>query len=177
MTRAAKPSDTTLVAGAVGRYATVSIIHRVSFPAAEVWAIVRDWGNQEVGKGLVERVTTSGEGIGSTRTLHIAQAAGGGSVTERLDARDEAEMCLAYSIIDYGPVPLAEYSGRFRVTSTGPASSELAFEARLLPKGIEPNDASAISISNMTIYLANLDRLLCASRSQVKGIEGEKVDC
>ena len=157
---AADVPRTHVATGMAGHRATVAIVHQLPCPAEATWAVVGDWGNQEVGAGFVERVEISGRETGATRTLILRSELGGGQVVERLEEHDDLRMTYRYALVDYGAAPWAGYSGRFTVAGAGPDRSTVLFEAEMVPVGVTAEQATGLSISNMRAYFGNLDRIL-----------------
>jgi hypothetical protein len=142
-----------------GDYVQVTSVHRIAAPARAVWGAVGDWSNSAIGKDFVERAVISGAGVGATRIFFLPARAGGGSVTERLDAMDNARMTYTYRLVDPGPLPVSDYSGDWAVRSTGPAAAEITFHCRFIPRGIDPQKAADIFIGNQDHVFSRLDEI------------------
>lgn len=135
---------------------------KLPYPAAAVWELVGDFGNAEIAAGFVERVETVGEGLGMERIFHLPQRLGGGSVRERLEELDPVLRRISYRITDNGPLPWTGYFGTITVTPCGPDACAILVELRLTPIGIRPEEAAAISMSNMDMFFRNLAQILDA---------------
>ncbi len=118
--------------------------------AADTWLAMRDFA-AIARAGLAERVAMQGDGIGSTRHLHMQ---GGGVLVERLDARDDAAFVLSYAMTERGPMPLAQYQASMRISGAG-QRCEVTFTASYEPQGIDENKANRM--------LGNVYRALIAT--------------
>jgi hypothetical protein len=109
-------------------------------------------------RGYVDRVETEGAGIGARRTYHLDPAIGGGSVVERLLELNEHERVIAYDMVDYGPLPWADYGGRIKVTPAGPDACIFIIRTHFFPLDPERADELAgLSRGNIGMYIANLE--------------------
>jgi hypothetical protein len=132
--------------------ATVEEHVRISAPADEVWSIVRDFGSIADWAPPIADADLDGEGVGAERTLTLAD---GGQVVERLEALDDDDRTLRYSIVD-GPLPVAEYEGTFSVTAIDDSTCEVAWGSTFTVDG-PPEDEITGMFSEL--YTAGLDGL------------------
>lgn len=109
----------------------------VQASALDTWRAMRDF-SAIARAGLAERVEMVGEGVGSCRRLHMP---GGAVLVERLDERDEEAFKLGYSMIESGPMPLAQYRARFHISGDGHACQVL-FSAEYEPRGVGEEKAN-----------------------------------
>jgi hypothetical protein len=118
---------------------TVKVNEDVAGPAAQVWALLSDFGGIQVG-GPVTSVATEGEGVGMTRTIGM----GGGRVIERLDRHDDDAMVFAYSIQnDDCPLPVSSYSATVQVTDKGDGTCNVDWTGTFEPQG---DEAAAVQV-------------------------------
>jgi Polyketide cyclase / dehydrase and lipid transport len=139
---------------------TVELGRRIDAPARDAWRLVGDFGGNVLTRGYVERVEVRGLGIGAERIYHLAAHVGTGSVVERLDALDDAQMLIRYSMTDNGPVPWTEYGGEIRVIAAGPRACMVSIRTRFLPVGAEGAILRTMSQRNIEMYFDNLARAL-----------------
>jgi len=118
--------------------------------AAATWQAMRDFA-AIARAGLAERVEMQGDGIGSTRHLHMQ---GGGVLVERLDSHDEAAFTLSYTMTERGPMPLLQYQASLHISGEG-HSCDVTFNARYEPQGISEDKANRM--------LGNVYRALIAT--------------
>ncbi|HTU13365.1 MAG TPA: SRPBCC family protein [Allosphingosinicella sp.] len=125
---------------------------RIAAPAEAVWAVVGDLASLVPGGGMVERIELDGEGAGAIRTFHLS---GGARVVERIESHEPALRCYSYRILDFGPLPFADYVGAAEVIADGRDGCLLSWSADATPAGV---DAATLR----TIVAANLDGALQA---------------
>jgi hypothetical protein len=121
----------------------------VAASATKTWKAMRDFSAIERA-GLAERVEMVGEGIGSTRCLHMP---GGRLLVERLDARDDDALTLTYAMTEPGPMPLKHYQASFEITGEG-QTCEVEFTAEYEPEGVTEEKANRM-LSNVYRALIN----------------------
>jgi hypothetical protein len=116
---------------------TVTVTEDIRGKAADVWALLSDFGGIQVG-GPITSVEVEGEGVGMVRTLGM----GGGKVIERLDRLDPAAMVFAYSIVnDDSPLPVRGYSATVTITDKGDGTCNVHWTGTFEPKGSPEADA------------------------------------
>jgi len=112
---------------------TVRISEDVDGPAADVWAILSDFGGVKVG-GPVTSFETEGEGVGMVRTIGM----GGGQVIERLDRHDPDARVFSYRILnDDSPLPVCGYSATVQVIDKADGTSHVNWTGTFEPRGSE----------------------------------------
>lgn len=99
----------------------------------EVWKVVGDFPGFVEAMGLP--VTTSGEGIGSTRTIEL-----GGTNVERLEALDNDAKRLVYSLVE-GPLPVKNYVSTMQLSAVDAGRTRLEWSSTFEPDGIAEADA------------------------------------
>jgi hypothetical protein len=107
--------------------AQTSVTEEIDRPAAEVWAVLRDFGNVPWMPGG-DQATVEGSGVGMVRVLV------GGAVRERLERVDEAAMELSYTIPLGMPVPVDDYYATVRVRALGDSSCAVDWGCRFSPR-------------------------------------------
>lgn len=139
----------------------VEVARRIEAPADRVWAFVGDFAGDVLTRGYVARVETVGTGIGARRTYHLEAAIGGSSVVERLIELNEAERTIAYDMVDYGPLPWADYGGRITVTPAGQDACVFVLRTHFFPfDPARAEELRGLSRGNIEMYVANLNAAL-----------------
>jgi len=119
---------------------TVTVSEDVEASAAQVWAVLSDFGGIEVG-GPITSFQTEGEGVGMIRTIGL----GGGRVVERLDHHDPDALEFAYSILnDDCPLPVSGYAATVRITPTGDGRCRVDWSGVFEPKGPEADAVKVV---------------------------------
>ncbi|WP_299322565.1 SRPBCC family protein [Parasphingopyxis sp.] len=138
------------------------VIHEIDAPIVQVWAVLGDFGSGELGSGFVSKVVADGNHVGALRTLHIAEEFGGGAVVERQAARDEAGCYYAYEIVDYGPMPFADYYGSAHAIPTGRDTTSVLWTNRYLAPAGEGVAFRERSLAILNVIEDNMRRLVTA---------------
>lgn len=116
---------------------TVTVEETINGKAADVWAILSDFGGVKPG-GPITSVEVEGEGVGMVRTLGL----GGGTVVERLDAHDPEAMTFGYCILNEdNPLPVSGYSATVKVADLGDGTCRVTWSGSFEPKGAPEADA------------------------------------
>ncbi|MFW6093716.1 MAG: SRPBCC family protein [Pseudomonadota bacterium] len=120
---------------------TVTVREAIRGRAADVWAVLSDFGGLEVG-GPINSFETDGDGIGMTRTIGMA----GGRIVERLDRHDPSAMTFAYCIVndDDCPLPVADYAAVVQVTDNGDDTCQVEWTGTFEPRGASEAEASQV---------------------------------
>jgi Polyketide cyclase / dehydrase and lipid transport len=119
---------------------TVTVSENIKGKAADVWAIMSNFGGMKVG-GPITSFETKGEGIGMVRTIGM----GGGKVVERLDRHDAKSMVFAYSITnDDSVLPVKGYSATVKVADNGDGTCNVNWSGTFQPRGVSEADASKV---------------------------------
>ncbi|MFL9839757.1 SRPBCC family protein [Sphingomonas sp. ST-64] len=135
----------------------VEVAHRIEASAERVWELVGDFAGDVLTRGYVAKVETRGRGVGALRTYHLDPAIGAGSVVERLIELDEVERVIAYDMVDYGPLPWADYGGRIKVAPAGPQACVVTLRTHFFPLNSEQGEElSRLSRGNIETYFSNL---------------------
>ena len=85
--------------------AKVEMATELPVPAQRVWDLIGGFNTLADWHPAVEKSESEKEGAATLRRLHLA---GGGAVLERLEAVDENERVLRYSIVE-SPLPVGDY--------------------------------------------------------------------
>ena len=123
--------------------AKVSVTVDLALPADEVWALIGSfadlarWGTGIIGTAI------EGRGVGSVRTLSLAQ---GGVLKERLEAEDQSQRSYTYSIIE-GSLPVTNYRSTLQVDAAGKKSSRVTWSSSFEPK---PGTSEARAVQIVT---------------------------
>lgn len=116
--------------------ASVMIKKDIKAPAREVWTLLSDFGGiGNIMRGMgPDDLTLEGEGLLAVRTIKTPT----GTVKERCEALDEANMMMSYSILGDAPLPITHYLSTFRVFETGPQSCRVEWGSSFQPDGTVP---------------------------------------
>jgi len=118
---------------------TVSMQTEIAAPAAELWKIVGNFGSLATYMDGVDSVSVEGDGVGSIRTIHLAD---GASAVETLESHDDETMTLSYSSQE-GPLPVEDYLSTMRVTAIDEGRSRLEWSSKFKAKGASDADAKS----------------------------------
>ena len=88
-------------------------------------------------------------------TMRRLSLAGGGTIIEKLEKRDEKERVYTYSIIN-SPLPVANYTATIRVMDDGSGNSTVEWASEFNADGAPENDAIDVI---QGIYQAGFDNL------------------
>ena len=91
--------------------AKVSLSTTLPVPARTVWDAIGGFNSLAKWHPAVAKSEESKEGTATVRRLTLR---GGGSIVERLDAKDDRKRTYTYSILD-GPLPVAGYKATLHV--------------------------------------------------------------
>ena len=116
--------------------ANVLVTKSVKAPAAQVWAMVSEWGGTHKWIPGVGPVTVEGEGVGSIRSADLDPATGfGGRISERLESFNDDEMVFSYCVIGKSPIPIRDYVAKMKVVSEGADSSSVTWSCSWFANG------------------------------------------
>ena len=120
--------------------ASITVTKEVAAPAANVWALLADFGNVSW-IPMARSVVVDGSGLGMRRHIH-----GGGSaaIVERLVAIEPGESTLRYSIDENNPLPVHRYEATVRVSPAGDGRTAIQWDVSFEPSGDEAEAAGAI---------------------------------
>lgn len=117
--------------------AQAKVVEQIAAPIDRVFAQLGNFAGIEPGPGL-EAVDYEGEGVGMTRTMHLAN----GVVVERLDVYDESARTWTYAIINEdSPLPFADYSATVQLIDNGDNTTTVDWVGTFDPKGVEEAQA------------------------------------
>jgi len=108
--------------------------HDFAVPAADVWALLEDFGNLAAwwptdGPVKIARVEKEGEGVGMVRHIHHVGVPV--PLSEKLEYLDPAERVLKLSIVGTLPPGMQSYHGTGAVVETGPESCRMDYSAEV----------------------------------------------
>ena len=131
---------------------------KIEAAAERVWALVSTAEGQRIAaRGFVADMEFTGEGLGMIRRMRTEGHLGETWVTERCDHFDDAEMEMAYSIVDTGGfVPFADYKGAAKVIRAGPGACILVLRSTFIPVDMGEDEAKRISETNFALFLDNV---------------------
>lgn len=116
--------------------AKTTVKEEIAVPAADLWALVADFGNVPWIPGG-DQATVEGAGVGMTRSLMD------GAVVERLESIDESKQQIGYTIEKGLPLPITDYHATMTVSARGEDRSELDWTCTYEPAGVSAEDADA----------------------------------
>jgi hypothetical protein len=119
-----------------------AVEREVAAPPAEVWAVLRDFGNI-AWIPVAGQVDVEGDGPGMRRHIH-----GGGPgepVVERLISLDDATRTIEYTIDENNPLPVTTYVGRVSVNDCD-GGSMIRWTAAFEPAGDENESAAVVGM-------------------------------
>ena len=119
--------------------------------AADVWAVVREFGRLDEWLPPVVGCETDREGIGALRTLTLAD---GAVIVERLEAHDDEARTLTYSMTDAGPMPLVDYVSTIEVRANADGTATMRWLGSF---GVSGADESEVVGSIEGLYRTGLD--------------------
>ena len=126
-------------------------------PADAVWSFFRDFGGvQKFAGPMVTSCTLEGEGIGSVRTIALAQ---GAPIRERLVQFDEEAKSFSYAILGSCDLPIDDYVGTVKIKAAGPSRSTIDWIGTFDPKGA-PEAAAKEIVEG--IYKGGIDAIKTA---------------
>ena len=120
--------------------------------AGEVWQAIGEFGNLADWHPAATTSTLETRGADTVRVVNIA---GGGVLTEMLEAQDDEAMSQTYTIVD-GPWPVADYHSTLKVTARDEDTCTVDWTGSFKANGADDAAASKI-ISG--IYTAGLSAL------------------
>ena len=129
-----------------------------AFPAAQVWALLEDFGNISWAPGM-DNVTTEGEGVGMVRIITLEGAA---TVHERLEAMDAEEMSFEYSVPTGGALPVTDYRAGPTITALDDKRCHIDWRCTAKAEGVSDEQASEIISGFLTLLLQWIDDHLSA---------------
>lgn len=109
----------------------MAIKGELAWPAADVWAVVSNFGGLKAWNPALLSCSAEGRGVGSVRTFTSKVA----TVKERIEALDEAGMQIAYSILSGSTMPVRNAYITITVKPLDAAHSELAWTMTGDPDG------------------------------------------
>ena len=132
----------------------VKLVRELNFPAAQVWAVLEDFGNMEWVMGP-PKVEVIGEGIGMIRRILMP---GLEPIDEVLETSDAATMTYSYTIPRGLPLPLTDYRSTARVEATESGEARVHWSCECTPIDASMTEAAIEALMQDT-YNSMLDAL------------------
>ena len=134
----------------------VSLSSQFPVTPDQLWETIGRFAGLHDWHPAVEKTETEGEGVGSTRKLHLA---GSGTIVEKLESRDDGERVYSYSIID-SPLPVSNYHSTLRVRDdVDGKGSRLEWSSEFQANGASETDAVKVIEGIYEAGLANLRKM------------------
>lgn len=130
----------------------VSMSTKLGVPAQRVWDLIGGFNALSDWHPAVEKSELEEEGKTTVRRLTIA---GGQTIVERLEHKDDKERLYSYSILS-GPLPVADYVATLRVREDDDGGCTVAWSSEFNPAGAPEADAAEVIRG---IYQAGFDNL------------------
>jgi len=108
---------------------TTSRVYAAS--AADLWAVVGDFGNVRRFAVNGVKTETSGSGIGMTRSMILTN---GFRITDQLEALDPTQRVMTYSVIDSPALPYTNYHAVITVTPHAASGCLVSWSAHFVPR-------------------------------------------
>jgi len=122
------------------------VLRDVEFSADVVWGLISNFGNRDWSP-TIEKVVVDGEGVGAVRWMYSAGS--DKPCAERLEAFDNDDMSMSYSIVENSPLPLDDFLGTVKVSATGDNSCRVDWKAEGTAKGMSEGEVTELM---QTIY-------------------------
>ena len=134
----------------VNNMAKVNLSTELDVSSEKVWDLIGGFNALPDWHPAVEKSELEQEG--SMRKLSLA---GGGTIIEKLEKKDDLNRVYSYSIID-SPLPVANYVATISVTDLGNGKAKVEWSGEFKPSGASETDAVKVI---QGIYQAGLDNL------------------
>ncbi|SLN49695.1 SRPBCC family protein [Oceanibacterium hippocampi] len=125
--------------------AKVSVTAVMPADVDTVWGLIGGFNDLPRWNPRVSESRMDGEGVGAIRVLTLAN---GGSISERLEAEDNAGRAYRYSIVE-APLPVQNYVGRLGAEPAGPNSTTVTWSAEFDPADGVPEEKAIEIIDSM----------------------------
>ena len=133
--------------------ASVSMSTTLPVPARTVWDAIGGFNSLAKWHPAVAKSEEEKEGTATVRRLTLH---GGGTIVERLDAKDDRQRTYTYSILE-GPLPVAGYTAKLHVAETNDGRScTVEWSSAFEPSGASEPEAVKVIRG---IYEAGFDSL------------------
>jgi hypothetical protein len=109
----------------------MAIKGELAWPAADVWAVVSNFGDLKAWNPALLSCSAEGRGVGTVRTFTSKVA----TVKERVDEFDETNMKIGYSILSGSTIPVRNAYITITVKPLDASRSELAWTMTGDPEG------------------------------------------
>ncbi len=136
--------------------AKVEMATELPVPAQRVWDLIGGFHTLADWHPAIEKSEIETEGTTTLRRLYLA---GGGTLLERLEAVDDAERVLRYSIVE-SPLPVGDYLATLRVRDRGDGRScTVEWSSEFEPVGAPEPDAVKVIEGIYQAGFENLKRI------------------
>ncbi len=136
--------------------AKVEMATELPVPAQRVWDLIGGFHTLADWHPAVEKSESEKEGTTTLRRLYLA---GGGTLLERLEAVDDNQRVLRYSIVE-SPLPVGDYLATLRVRDRDDgASCTVEWSSEFEPVGAPEPDAVKVIEGIYQAGLENLKRI------------------
>lgn len=130
--------------------AKVNMSTDLDVSSKDVWDLIGGFNTLPDWHPAVEKSELQKEG--SMRKLSLA---GGGTIIEKLEKKDDKNRLYSYSIID-SPLPISNYTATIKVSETAKGKTRVEWSSEFKPSGASENDAVKVI---QGIYQAGFDNL------------------
>ena len=141
---------------------TVSMQTELAAPAVEVWKIVGNFGSLATYMDGVDSVSVEGDGVGTIRTIHLAD---GATAVETLESHDDETMTLSYSSQE-GPLPIEGYVATMTVSALEDGTTKFDWSSKFKARGASDADAKKSVTDIYDMGLAGLEKLFPDAASE-----------
>lgn len=134
----------------------IEVTERINAPADRVWNLVNWRGLESIAKSEFQGFRFKGEGIGAVRWLDLPN---GDCIKERLEDCSAEDRWYIYRVIDNGPLPWTDYTGRILVTPSGPGVCAVKFSCRLTPVSLTEQECRDLYVQRIRMGIDNIRKL------------------
>ncbi|HTK02780.1 MAG TPA: SRPBCC family protein [Bordetella sp.] len=136
----------------------MSLTTRIDHPADQVWSIVSDFGGLKRWNPAVTTCSLEGAGVGAQRTFQ----AGPATVCERIEALDQANRSISYSIVSGSSIKARDGRLTISVKPLGASACELTWSMQGEPDGVPAEELRQALDKRYSGRIEDLRRVLAA---------------
>ena|SRR5690606_21496951 len=137
----------------------MSLTARIDHPASQVWSIVSDFGGLKRWNPAVTTCSQEGTGVGALRTFQ----AGPATVCERIEALDQANLSISYSIVSGSSLKVRQALLTISVKPLDASSCELYWGMQGEPDGVEAEELKQVLHKRYSGRIEDLRRVLAGN--------------